>query len=98
MSTLFIATWRSAVEVARGDPLQEMVVTIGAGSLQSAAITGQNKARNRVRLYADVDCFVTWNEDPTALTDGTDGRPLGRNNVEYFDIEAGHKIAVIERT
>ncbi|KKK94739.1 hypothetical protein LCGC14_2679860, partial [marine sediment metagenome] len=30
--------------------------------------------------------------------DGTDGRPLEAGSAEYFDIEAGHKIAVIERT
>ncbi len=97
MATLFIAVWRDAAEVALGDPLQEIAVAIGAASAQSAAITGKDRQRNRIRLFADADCFVTWGTDPTALTDGTAGRPLGAGNPEYFDIEAGQKVAVIQR-
>ena len=97
MATLFIVVFQGAGSVAHGDPIQEEVVSIGAGSLTSNVITGSDRKRRIVRMYADADCFVTWGETPTALTDGTDGRPLGSDNAEYFDVEAGHKIAVIQR-
>jgi len=98
MATLYISVWTNAAAVALGDPLQETSVNIDVTSTQSAAIVGSGRKRRRVRLFADADCFAAWGEDPTALTDGTDGLPLGASNPEYFDIEAGHKIAVISRT
>ena len=97
MATLFITVYEGAASVALGDPIQEEAVVIGAGSLQSNVITGIAPRRKRVRLYADVDCFATWGDNPTATTDGTSGRPLGADNPEYFDIESGYRIAVIER-
>lgn len=97
MATLFITVWEDAEEVALGGPIQETAIAIGATSSQSDVITGTLRKRRRVRLFADVDCFATWGENPVALNDGTDGRPMGADNPEYFDIEAGHKIAVIER-
>lgn len=98
MATLFIGVWEDAEEVALGDPLQEFSINIAAMSTQSSVtITGSGKKRRRARLFADANCFVTWGEDPTAKNDGSDGRPMGSENPEYHDIEAGHKIAVIER-
>ena len=98
MATLFIGVWGDASQTLIGQPIQEMTVAIGAGSLQSAALTqGNNKAQRRVRIMADTDCFVTWGEDPTALGDGTQGRPMGAENPEVFGIETGWRIAVIER-
>lgn len=97
MATLFFAVFESAAEVAHGSPVQEGVVAVGAGSAQSATISGSDRVRRRVRLYADVDCFVTWGANPTALVDGTEGRPLGADNPEYFEVEGGQKLAVIER-
>ncbi len=98
MATLFFTVFLGAVEVAAGDPVQENIITIGSGSLQSAVITGTDRKRQRVRVFADTNCFATWGLSPTAKDDGTDGRPLEAGSAEYFDIEAGHKIAVIERT
>ena len=97
MATLFFRVWESAAEVALGDKIQEDVITIGSGSLQSAVISGTGRKRRRVRLFADANCFVTWGENPTALNDGTEGMPMGSENPEYVDIESQHKIAVIER-
>ena len=97
MTTLFFAVFLGAAEVAAGDPVQESTVDIGVASAQSAAITGTDRKRHRVRVFADINCFATWGENPTALNDGTSGRPLEAGSAEYFDIEAGHKIAVIER-
>jgi hypothetical protein len=98
MATLFFTVFLGAVETASGDPIQEDKVTIGAGSLQSTVIDGTGRKRRRVRVFADTNCFATWGESPTAKDDGTAGRALEAGSAEYFDIEAGHKIAVIERT
>lgn len=98
MATLFICVFEGAAEVAMGDPIQEIIVTIGAVSAQSAEISGSSRRRRRARVLADAKCFVTWGANPTAKDDGTDGRPLATEAAEYFDIEAGHRIAVIERT
>jgi hypothetical protein len=97
MATLFISVYEAAGSTALDDPLQEEVVTVGAGSLRSNAISGPGNKKRTVRLFTDADCFVTWGEDPTALTDGSEGRPMGAENPEYFSIQAGHKIAVIQR-
>lgn len=97
MATLFFAVFSGAAEVAMGDPIQEDSVAIGGASTVSSAITGTGRKRRRVRIFADVNCFATWGESPVAKNDGTDGRPLEASVVEYFDIEAGHQIAVIER-
>ena len=98
MTTLFFAVYSGAAEVAAGDPVQEGVIDIGVGSVQSVVIAGSGRKRLRVRVFADTDCFATWGENPTALADGLDGRPLSAGSAEYFDIEAGHRIATIERT
>ncbi len=98
MATLFFAVFSGAVEVAMGDPIQEDKVAIGVGSTQSVVLVGTGRKRRRVRVFADTNCFATWGENPVAKSDGTDGRPLEAGSAEYFDIEAGHKIATIERT
>ena len=98
MATLFFTVFSGAVEVAAGDPIQEGKVDIAAGSTPSVAIIGTGRKRRRVRVFADTNCFATWGENPVAKSDGTDGRPLEAGSAEYFDIEAGHKIATIERT
>ena len=98
MADIQFTVWASAGEVAQGPVLNEGVVTIGAGSLQSGAMdpTAGNRGR-RVRLMSDADCWVTWGVNPTALDTGLGGRRLGSENPEYFDIPADQLIAVIER-
>ena len=56
-------------------------------------ITGTNE-RWRVRLVAEAACHVEFGANPTA--DG-DSIYLPANSVEYFEISAGQKIAVIEQ-
>ena len=97
MATLYFAVFESAAEVALGEPIQEGTVAIGATSAQSSAISGSGSKRKRVRVFCDSNAFVAWGADPTAENDGTGGRPMGSENPEYFDIQSGHKIAVIER-
>ena len=93
MATLWITVFEHAGEVALGDPLQELTVTFTT-STQSAAITGSDRKRKRVRIFSDADCNVSWGANPTAS--GTT-IPMGAENPEYFDIEAGMEISVIER-
>ena len=97
MATLFYAVYEAAEQTALGIPLDENVVAIGGASVVSAIMPGSGRQRQTVRLFADANCFVTWGADPTALAEGTEGRPLGAENPEYVSIEAGHKIAVIQR-
>ena len=96
MATLFVTVWEHAEAVAVGGPLQEFQVNIAATSTTSTEIIpGSPRRRRRIRLFADADCFVTWSATPVAVS--TASRPMGAENPEYFDIEAGFKIAVIER-
>ncbi len=97
---LQISVFENAEEVLFGEPIQEEVVAIGAGSLTSNPISGSTTAPvpvRRVRFVADADCFVHWGDNPTALTDGSAGRMLGAENPEVFGIPAGKVIAVINR-
>ena len=99
MADLFYTVWDTAAEVANGPVKNENKVTIAATSTQSGLIeaAGGNRSR-RVRIYAGAKCFVTWGANPTAVNDGTAGRAMGADNPEYYEIQADHKIAVIERS
>ena len=94
---LYFEVCESAVEMGKGDPIQQGRVEITGTSGQSAAISGSGRKRRAVRLWADVDCFVLWGANPTALQDGTGGQPYGASNPEWREIEAGHVIATIEK-
>ena len=100
MSNLYITTFGEAVEVAMGPPVQRKVLIYTTSSVQSDLLITPSAGRKitlRVRLFSDADCFVTWGDNPTA-TDGTDSLPMGANNPEYFSIDSGEKIAVVQRT
>jgi len=97
MASLQLTVFSNANSTAAGDVLQEEVVTVSGTSAQSSVITGSGNYRV-VRIYSDVDCFLTWGSNPTALTDGPAGRFIGANNPEYFRLQAGERFAVIERT
>ena len=77
MADLFYAVWDTAAEVANGPVKAEGKVSIAGTSTQSSAVvdpTGGNRSR-RVRLWAGAACYVTWGVNPTAVNDGTAGRP-----------------------
>ncbi len=100
MATLQYTVWGAAREVGLGPILNENVVTIGGSSTPSGVVDSSatgNSLTRRVRIMCDVDAWVTWGLDPTALPDGTSGRMMGSENPEYFDMSATFKIAVIER-
>ncbi len=99
MATLYISVFADAGSTAHGDPLEEFVIaSVDGTSKQSQAIaSASGKPRRTVRIFSDVDAFVTWGEDPTALSTGAGGRAIGTENPEYWHIKAGDKIAVITR-
>lgn len=98
MASLFLTVWETAGATAHGDPSQIMTpVTVDGTSRQSEAVAANKPGRKTVRFFTDTDCFVNWGADPT-VTDGTDAIPLGAENPEYWDVENGDKIAVIQRT
>lgn len=99
MAQLQFSVWPDAREVAIGVPEQEGVITIGGTSAQGAVIAPSEEPRlKRVRVLCDSAAWVTWGADPTAAADGSAGFMMGAENPEYFGIEAGHRLAVIERT
>ncbi len=95
MAAVYMTVWDSAAEVACGDPVQFTSATIGGAD--SAAVSGSGKKRKRVRLYAEAACWVKYGASPTA-TGATDAMPLGADNPEYVDIEAGHVLTAIVRS
>jgi hypothetical protein len=98
MSNLYIAAFKDAKEVALGLPSLEEVVSYTTPAQSSSELPVVNPPIDyRVRIFSDADCFVTWGENPTALQDGSEGRPIGANNPEYFSIKNGYKLSVIER-
>ncbi len=100
MADVYYCVWETAAEVAHGPVMSEGKIAINGTSTQSSAVmhaAGENKGR-RVRIFADGKCFVTWGANPTAVSDGTAGRPFGVENPEFHDIQADFKIACIERT
>lgn len=98
MATLQFTVFETAAEVALGDPIQENIITISGTSAQGAVIAAEDGKRRRVRVAVDTNCWVLWSENPTALVNGTAGRMMFAGDREYFDIQSGHRIAVIERT
>lgn len=95
MSNVYGTVWEGAETVALGDPIQYLTAVIGGTN--SAAVTGNNKLRRRVRLYAEAKSWVKWGTAPTA-TGASDATPLAADVPEYFDIEAGYVITAITRT
>ena len=91
---VLMVIWEHAGEVALGDPIQYTAAVIDG--VNSAVISGNNKKRRRVRLYAEADCWIKVGASPTA-TGGSDSMPLSIGNPEYIDIEAGHVLTAITR-
>jgi hypothetical protein len=82
-------------QVAQQPPLvADQTVSIGAGSLQSAAFNAKTRI---VRVHADVVCSVLFGTNPTALA--TSAR-MAAGQTEYFGVPLGQgfKVAVITNT
>lgn len=99
MSTnLYINVWTDASQTALGDIEQSLVITTLSGANQQSAAVAQNGSltTKRVRLFAEVDCFVTWSTGNPDAT-GSGRIPLGASNPEYFTVPVGTKFAAITR-
>lgn len=72
-------------------PGASYALAAGATSAQSAL---PGAGVTIVRLFSPVDCFVKFGANPTATTDGL-SMYLPGGVVEYFEIRADEKIAVI---
>ncbi len=97
MATLQFTVFDGAGAVANSDPHQENIITIGGTTAQGAVIEGNGTYRQVVRIAVDADCWVNWGSNPTALANGKGGRMMSTGQIEYFQIKAGDKIAVITR-
>jgi len=73
-------------------PLAEQVVAIGGASAQSAAF---NAKTQMICVHADAICSISIGANPTATVDT---RRLAANSTEYFEVQPGHKLAVITNT
>lgn len=69
--------------------LAEQKLTIGAGSVQSAAF---NAATQMVQLHTDAICSVKFGADPTA-TSASNRLPIDYRG--FFGVNPGMKVAVI---
>lgn len=75
-------------------PVAEQTLSIGGGSVPSAAFNTRTKF---VRIHTDAICSLAWGLNPTATI--TNMR-MAANQTEYFGVpEAGsYKVAVISNT
>ena len=97
MATMQMTIFEGASQTATGAVLQEEIVTISGTAAPTSVIEGDGRKQVIARIYCDVDAWVTWGTGVTALQDGTEGRMIGANNPEYFRLEAGWSVSVIER-
>ena len=95
MSNVYGTVFEGAETVPLGDPIQYLTAVIGGTN--SAAVTGNNKLRRRVRLFAEAKCWMKYGTSPTA-TGASDAIPLAADVDGYYDIESGYVITAIART
>ena len=99
MATLLIAEYED-LPLGKGNqerpfaPLVPLVsqspITIGAASVQSAAF---NQKTRYVRISAGAAVCLEGGQNPTATASSVTRMPS--DGVEYFQVNPGHKIAVI---
>ncbi len=78
--------------VVQMPPLASQTVAIGGTSTQSSAF---NVKTVLVAIHTDAICSIEFAASPTALATS---RRLAANTTEYFQVVAGHKVAVITNT
>jgi hypothetical protein len=89
-----------------GEPTTLRVVsaetkTVSGSSTQSSVIgtAGATPGADvTVRLAATTDCWLAFGANPTAAADAADAIFLPSGIVEYMDVVAGTKIAVIQNS
>lgn len=68
-------------------------VTVGAASAQSAVFGSQT---NEIRVVSTTDCHINIGASPTAAATDNNGFFLPANVVEYFHVNPGQRLAVIQ--
>ena len=96
MASIQYTVFPDSGNVAMGVIVSEEVVTV-SGTHALSTVLPASQTRYSVRVFSDVDCFLTWGVTPVALADGSEGRMIGANNPEYFGVEPGQRFSVIER-
>jgi hypothetical protein len=76
-------------------PGVSQVLTVGAVSTQSVL---PQPGVTIVRLFSTVDAWVSFGANPTAVAEGSSSLFLPGGIVEYFEIRADEKLAVIQAT
>lgn len=76
-------------------PGLSQALTVGAASIQAAAFSREVTI---IRLFATVDVWVSFGDNPTAAPEGASSMFLPGGIVEYFEIRTGEKLAVIRNT
>lgn len=105
MSTLYIEEYSNVAAVgtvigphkitgqAPSEPsIASQTVSIAASSTQSNAFQASTLL---IRVHADSICSIAIGANPTAVT--TQKR-MAANQTEYFGVQSGHKLAVIQNT
>lgn len=64
----------------------------------SAQASGFSEGVTIIRLFSTVDAWVAFGSSPTAVYEGSGSMFLPGGVVEYFEVKAGEKIAVVRNT
>lgn len=100
MATLYISEyanlgWSNSStqpQVVFEPPLAEQTIAISGSSTQSSAFNANTRV---IRVHPDVICSVLVGTNPTALATS---KRMPADNIEYFSVTPGAKIAVITNT
>lgn len=79
----------SPMPVLPSPPLASQTVAIGGATVQSAAFNADTQI---VCVHTDAICSIEFGTNPVATANS---RRIAANSTEFFQVEPGHKIAVI---
>lgn len=92
MAAFTITVYDDATNTSAGPPVQELGLAVTSPAQQSAAISGSDRRRRKVRLATQADCHFKIGTSPTATGDSAF---LSAGGVEYTEMEAGWKVSVL---
>ncbi len=96
MSKLWIHQFKTLSQRPSGAQLAPLDGVIGEEAVDFSSVTPSQPLSDQtyfVRLKADADCHVAAGTNPTATTDSL---PLTAGQAEYFSVQPGAIISVIE--
>ena len=88
--TVGVSGFGGSIPVADSEEVVCEGITPSGSNQQSAAST-----RSFVRVSTDTAVYIATGADPNALTSTTARFYMPANSVEYFQIEKGNKVAVV---